>query len=126
MPPTVQSITELLTQFWDAEALAHSARDTHFVQRQPVVDGAVFAQAMVFGCLEKSAPTVTHWAEVCLDLGVEISPQGFDQRITEYSVAFMEHLFRESLDIFRSQVGLPLALLEQFTAVNLVDSTYIH
>jgi hypothetical protein len=125
MTPTVQSITDLLTEFWDEETLEQIARDTHFVQRQPAVNGAVFAQAMVFGCLEKSAPTVSHWAQVCLDLGVEISPQGFDQRFTEYSSAFMEHLFRESLAAFRSQVALPLAVLAQFTAVNLVDSTYI-
>ncbi len=111
MTPTVQSITDLPTRFWDEAALEHMAHDTHFVQRQPAVNGAVFAQAMVFGCLEQSAPTLAHWAQVCLDLGVEVSPQGFDARITEYSVAFMTRLFQESLVAFRSQVGLPLAVL---------------
>jgi len=125
MTPTIQSITDLLTEFWDAETLEQIARDTHFVQRQPAVNGAVFAQAMVFGCLEQRAPTLTHWAQVCLDLGVEVSGQGFDARITEYSVAFMTRLFQASLAAFRGQVALPLPVLAQFTAVNLVDSTYI-
>jgi len=125
MTPTVQSITDLLTQFWDEETLEQIARDTHFVQRQPAVNGAVFAQAMVFGCLEQQTPTLAHWAQVCLDLGVAVTGQGFDTRITEYSVAFMTRLFQASLAAFRGQVALPLPVLAQFTAVNLVDSTYI-
>lgn len=31
MTPTVQSITDLLTRFWDEETLEQIARDTHFV-----------------------------------------------------------------------------------------------
>jgi len=125
MTPTVPQITDLLTRFWDEDTLEQIARDTHFVQRQPEVNGVVFAQAMVFGCLEQRTPTLAHWAQVCLDLGVDVSAQGFDARITEYSVAFMTRLFEASLGTFRSQVALPLAVLAQFTAVNLVDSTYI-
>jgi hypothetical protein len=101
------------------------AVETGFVQRRPRkgLDGLVFLRTLVFGFLEHPRASLTHLVEVCLDQGVEITNQGLDQRINARSVAFLKVLFTKAIRHFQTQVPLPLAVLQHFTAVNLVDSS---
>ena len=66
------------------------ARQTKFVQRQSKLDGLKFLQTSVFGFIENPQGSLNHLAQVSLDLGVEITPQGIDERINERSVAFLK------------------------------------
>jgi len=99
------------------------ARQTRFVQRQSGLDGLKFLQAMVFGFIEKPQASLSHLAQVCLDLGVKITPQGIDERINPCSVAFLKEMFCRALETFQNDQPLPLEVLRQFTAVNLLDSS---
>jgi hypothetical protein len=101
------------------------ARDTKFVQRDSDVNGQVFLQSTVFGFIENPDASLGDLAQVCQDLKVKISSQGFDQRINKEAVAFLKQIFVKALDQFKSRIRLPLPLLEQFTAVNLTDSSVI-
>src|SRR3990172_5151726 len=69
------------------------ARETGFVQRRSKLNGLVFLQAMVFGCIEHAVISLSQIAQACLDIGVEISAQGIDERINESSVSYLSQIF---------------------------------
>lgn len=101
------------------------ARRTQFVCRVSELGGSVFLQALVFACIEHSQATLNQFAQACLDLGVAISPQGFDERIGPQSVAFMRELLHQAMRTFRNELALPLSILQQFSGVYIVDSSVI-
>jgi hypothetical protein len=101
------------------------ARETKFVQRQSDLDGPKFLQAVVFGFIENPAASLNHLAQVCLDLGVKITPQGVDERINAYSVAFLSEMFRQATETFKNDLPLPLEVLQSFTAINILDSSVL-
>lgn len=127
METQIPVVLDLLAEFFTAETLNARARATGFTRRQPKsgLTGQKFAQALVWGCLERLAPTLNFWAQVCLDLAVSITAQGWAERFNSASVTFMTEIFERSLTLFRQQLPLPLPCLAHFTAVNLVDSSYI-
>lgn len=101
------------------------AQETGFVQRRSNLNGQAFVQALTFGFLEKSALSLNDLAQVCADIGVEITAQGLDQRVTDKAVAFLKRMFWRAMDTFKNQVRLPLAILQQFTGIYLTDSSVI-
>jgi Transposase DDE domain len=56
-------------------------------------------------------------------VGVEVTLQGVDERINAFSVAFLRKLFSQALAHFKNKGPFPLSVLQQFSAVNLVDSS---
>ena len=105
------------------ETIKARARETKFVQRLSALNGRKFLQAMVFGFVENPDASLNDLSQVCLDLGVDITPQGLDQRINEKAVAFLKKVFADAMDRFKDQLPLPLPLLQQFSAIYLTDST---
>ena len=101
------------------------ARETGFVQRESSVDGMAFLQALTFGFLEKEDLSLNDLAQICADMGVEITAQGLDQRITEKAVVFLEAMFARAMDLFRNRIPLPLTILQQFNGIYLTDSSVI-
>jgi hypothetical protein len=99
------------------------ARQTKFVQRQSALDGLKFLQAVVFGFIENPQGSLNHLAQVCLDLDVTITPQGVDERINASSVAFLKEMFGRAMNTFKNEHPLPLQVLQQFSAINLLDSS---
>jgi hypothetical protein len=101
------------------------ARRTQFVMRLGKLGGRVFLQAVVFAFIEKPNADLGDIAQVCLDLGVEITPQGLDQRINKRAIAYLKEMFSQAMTQFKNQVPLPLPILQQFSAINIVDSSLI-
>jgi hypothetical protein len=60
-----------------------------------------------------------------LDFGVNIKPQGLDQRINEKAVVFMRQMLTRALSIARAQRREVAEVLDQFIAVYFLDSTTI-
>ena len=56
-------------------------------------------------------------------LGITVTPQGVDDRINAFSVAFLRAIFLQALEIFKNKCPLPLSVLQQFSAINIVDSS---
>jgi hypothetical protein len=118
----LQTIAGKIKFFFD-DSVNQIARQTKFVQRQSKLDGLNFLQALVFGFIENPEGSLNHMAQVCLDLDVEITPQGIDERINEHSVAFLEGMFSQAMETFKNNQPVPLEVLQQFTAINLLDSS---
>ena len=101
------------------------ARETKFVQRESSLTGQMFFQALTFGFLEKDDLSLNDLAQVCADLGIKITAQGLDQRITDQAVEFMQRMFWRAIDRFKNQIPLPLSILQQFAGIYLTDSSVI-
>lgn len=101
------------------------ARQTKFVQRASKLTGQLFLQAIVFAYIQKPTADLADIAQGCTDLGVAISPQGVDQRINAQAMAFVQEMFRQAMTEFKNKLALPLPILQQFSALNLVDSSVV-
>ncbi len=107
------------------KAVETVARSTKFVQRVSPLNGRKFLQATVLGFIEKPDASLSDLAQACLDLDVEISAQGLDQRLNERAVDFLKEMFSEAMDQFKNEMPLSLSVLQQFTAVYLTDSSVL-
>jgi len=95
------------------------------VQRVSPLSGFIFLQASVFGFIDDPEANLDDLAGYCADLGVDISAQGLDQRINARTVDFFEVMLSQAIDQFKNSLPLPLPTLQQFSAINLVDSTTV-
>lgn len=116
-------MSEKMVQFFSDQRVEETARQSQFVRRRSEITGWSFLKAVVLGFLEKPGASLNELAQSFLDLGVEVTPQGIDERITVFSVAFLRAIFSQALASFRNKCPLPLAVLQQFSAINIVDSS---
>lgn len=107
----------------EAESIA---RTCEFVQRQPKLTGTAFLVALLSELWQRDRLTLEHLSLSCAELGVEITPQGLDQRFNEHSVEFMKQMLVRGLARFRTGESLGIKLLEQFDNVYVVDSTTVN
>jgi hypothetical protein len=94
-----------------------------FVERRSKMDGVVFIQTWVLGCMKKAGISLNELAQVSTKLGVPISAPGLDQRIDAEAVSMLQKVFQESLQQMAGQQRLEIGLLERFRAVYISDST---
>lgn len=125
MQLNLQAVGTIIQQYFQQQLIEKRARLTKFVQRYSRLNGQTFLQASVFGFIEDPQANLDDLAQACGDLGIAISPQGFDQRINEQAVEFLKEMLREAMATFKNKIAVPLPLLHQFTAINLVDSTVL-
>ncbi len=116
---TIQRL--LQTCLGDVEALA---RETKFVQRHSPFSGTIFLHMLLMGFLKNAQATLIDLAVQSAKLGVTISPQAIHARINGPAVVFLERVYRRALAQLQNTVPVPIALLRQFTAIWVVDSTF--
>lgn len=116
-------ISEKMVHFFSEQRVEELARETKFVRRKSAISGLNFLKAVVLGFLEKSGSSLNELAQSFLDVGVEVTSQGIDERINAFSVVFLQNLFSQALERFRNKCPLPLSVLQQFSAINIVDSS---
>ncbi len=117
-------MSKKLSEFFGKTA-DEKARETEFVQRESKLTGALFLQIFVLGFLENPKASLNFLCQVAEDSGLIIRKQGLQKRLTSAAVTFMKAMFEEAKDVLQNQVPLPLTLLTQFKAVQLLDSTGI-
>lgn len=120
----ITQMSQALRHFF-GEAAADTARSTGFVQRTSPMTGSKFLQTWVLGFLQHPTASLNLLSQVAADLGVQISRQGIQQRLTAAAVEFFAEMFEYSKEVLQNKVPVPLELLTQFTAVTLVDSSSI-
>jgi hypothetical protein len=125
MQLNLQDVGTIIQSFFHKQMIEKRARLTKFVQRHSRLNGQTFLQASVFGFIEDPQANLDDLAQACGDLGIEISAQGFDQRINEQALEFLKEMLSEAISMFKNKIALPLPILHQFTAINLVDSTVL-
>ncbi len=118
-------VAQQMEDFFDPIQVQAIARQTGFVKRDPKLDGPAFLRTMVFSIIEHEKISLNQLAQSSHDVGVEITPQGFDQRLSPESVAFMKEMFSQAIAHFRNKLPLPLAILQQFSHIYILDSTIV-
>ena len=124
MSSKLATIGTTLQKFFNKN-IESTARATKFVQRVSDLTGFIFLQASVFGFIDDPQANLDDLAGYCADLGVDISAQGLDQRINASTVDFFAVMLSQAIDQFKNSLPLPLPMLQQFSAINLVDSTTV-
>jgi hypothetical protein len=112
-----------IQECFQTEEINQAARAAFLVERQSKMDGSGFLKTMVFGCLENPGTSLNDWCQTSQDLGISISKQGLDERLTEEAVTFLKNCLVKALKYLQARRGEVLSVLEQFPEVYLQDST---
>src|SRR5687768_13874335 len=72
-------------------------RETSFVQRDSKLDGARFAQTLVFSYLANPDASLSDLTQTAAALGVQISPEGLTQRFSPSAAALLQQLLAAAL-----------------------------
>jgi len=100
-------------------------RSTNFVQRECKLNGALFVQTLVFTFLANPDATGHELTQTAAALGVELTESGLTQRFTKQAATLLQEVLAAALTRMLGADPLDLALLAQFSAVYLEDSTVV-
>jgi hypothetical protein len=100
-------------------------RETNFVQRQSKLDGARFAQTLVFTYLAKPDASLSDLTQTAAALGLDISSEGLTQRFSQPAATLLQQLLAAAIQRVLAADPLAIPLLERFAGVYLEDSTVI-
>ena len=120
IPQVARAMREILTT-----TAAQAGRATRFVQRTSPLNGATFSQTLVFGFLGNPQATLEELAQTAATLGIEISPQALDQRLTAAAAACLPQVLVTAIARVITAEPVAIPLLERFTAVYVQDSSTI-
>jgi hypothetical protein len=99
------------------------ACETGFVQRASKRTGAHCAQALVLGWWNHPAATLHQLAQMAGTVGVAISPQGIDQRLSATAAPFLQRFVEAAVTTVISGESAPLPLLQRFQGVYVLASS---
>ena len=112
---TVQRILE--------EEAKQLAREVGFIEGERVISGAGFVQTLILGWLQVPEITLDGLTQVLQRREVSISASGLSQRFTPEAATLVQRVL-ERLSAEQMQVEpVEIALLKQFSAVILEDSS---
>lgn len=102
------------------------ARDHGVIQRCRKFSGATLLQTLILGWLAQPAASLSQLVQLAALRGVQISPQGLEQRFTPALAAALQALLGTAVEqVVQAAAPVPLPLLQRFTGVYLLDSTTI-
>jgi hypothetical protein len=102
-----------------------AGRRSGFIQRQVKLTGGTFAQTLVFGWLSNPEATLEELAQTAAVLGVQITPQGLDERFTPEAAQCLQQVLEAGLQQLVADEPVALPLLERFNGVYVQDSSTI-
>ena len=120
IPRVVEAMQTLLTT--EADRIAGEKR---FVQRESKMGGAEFAQTLVFGWMSNSQATLEQLAQTAASLGVEISPQGLDDRFKQEAADYLQEVLAAGVRQVITAQAVAIPILERFSQVYVQDSTIL-
>lgn len=93
----MDSITQIGTKMREVlqDAAEKAAQKVQLIQRRGKVTGANLCQTLVFGWWENPEATLEELTQVGRSVGLEITPQGLDQRWTEKTAAYLKQVLED-------------------------------
>src|SRR5579859_2733516 len=120
IPQVCQAMQTVLTTIAD-----QAGQKSDFIVRNVKVRGSTFVQTLVFGFLTNPHATGEALAQTAAVLGLQISSQGLEQRVTETAAACFEHVLAAAVRQVIAAAPVALPVLDRFPAVEIQDSTTI-
>ena len=125
MPTTIHQLSQLLQTLLIEDA-RQLGRESGFVQRERKLNGASFAQSLIFGWPANPHASLDELCQSAHVGGVTISPQGLQARLNSPEAnAFLHPLLLRALSYVVEANGARPDLLAQFNGVYLQDSSQI-
>lgn len=115
-----EQLESLLTQ--QADRLA---RMDGFVQRTSAITGSIFARGLIFGFLQQPQATYTALRHMIAHLGVKVSSQAIEQRMTAAAATFLHDLLQAAVSIVVCGEPVAADVLSRFNGVYLQDGSII-
>jgi hypothetical protein len=112
-----------LEDVFQASEINQAAREAKVVVRTSKMDGMSLLQTLTFGFLQNPQASLSQLCQTAEDIGVEISKQGLDERMTQAAVDFLQGCFSKVLHRLQVHSGLAPEVVKQFSEVYLQDST---
>jgi Transposase DDE domain len=101
------------------------ARETRFVQRKSLMDGAHFAQGLIFGCLSPPEASYSLLQEMLAISGCQVSAQALEKRMTAQAADFLLSLLYAWSTACVASDAVTTEILNRFEGVYLQDGTVI-
>lgn len=101
------------------------ARKTGAVRRASKLGGAALVQTLVLGWLHQPAASLGQLAQMAGALGVGITPQGLDQRLTAQTADCLEGLVQVTVREVVAVQPVAVPILQRFAAVTVQDSSTV-
>jgi hypothetical protein len=101
------------------------ARETRFVQRKSLMDGAHFAQGLIFGWLSHPEASSSLLQEMLAIAGCEVSAQALEQRLTAEAADFLLALLSALSSACVASEPVTTEILTRFEGGYLQDGTVI-
>jgi Transposase DDE domain len=121
---TIPQVAKALQAVLTTEA-DRAGRQTRFVQRESKVTGSIFTQTLAFGLLANPQASLDNLTQTTAALGVELSPQGLDQRFSHEAALCLEQVLTAAIRTVVTTDPVAIPLLERFNGVYLQDRTTI-
>ncbi len=102
-----------------------AGRNSGFIQREVKLTGASFVQSLVFGWLANPAASLEELCQSAAVVGVEISPQGLEQRFSALAAECLYQVLQASVGQVIGAEPVAIPLLQRFQGVYLEDSSTI-
>lgn len=101
------------------------AAESGLIKRRRKVNGANLCQTLVLGWMSNPSATLEELCQTGVAVGLEISPQGLDQRFTKETGQFLQRMLEKTIaaTFFVEPVAVPL--LQRFNGVYLTDSSIV-
>lgn len=103
-----------------------AARVTRFLKRQSKLTPSKFVQTTVLGFLGDPQASLSQFSQVAAALGLQISPQGLDDRFTPEAAALLQEVLNAAVSEIIASDPVAIPLLQRFSAVILQDSSVIN
>jgi hypothetical protein len=116
----------MLPEFFAAEPIEASARQTGFVKRVAKITGKLFLALVTFGVWSDATTPLAQWAAKATqwDEQVALAPEAIYQRMTKSALAFLQDMLRPALaQVHSLEKGWDDGLFPGFPKVDLADST---
>lgn len=125
MSTSIDELSQILQQLLIEDA-NQIGRESGFIQRQRKLSGSSYAQALIFGWQANPNASLEDLCQSARVCGVEISPQGLQERLNSRSSNnFLHQLLLKGLTYLVEAHSSRDDLLHQFNGVYIQDSSQI-
>lgn len=122
---TITQVAESLQKIF-GEQIEELARESGFIKRKVTLSGSGFVQALVMAFQGKRSASYSEISQSASSLGMPMSAQGMEQRLTESSAQFMKSVLEVAVKEKVSGIAQSaFPILEKFKGVHLRDSSTI-
>lgn len=105
--------------------LERLSRQSGAIRRRRKFSGVILLQMLLFTLLKHPTPKTKHYVATAARLGLTVTERAVQKRFTPGLVAFLRQALQQALQQAVAARRVPTALLNQFTAVRIGDSTCV-